>query len=98
MAHSGVAFGTSSARGLVTAMTDAVCFAYTCAFLQHLGAIGQFAPGPGVAIAGDLCPLSPRILVAFAAAIHYLGARSPSAVSCLRPPSPFTASNAVSHR
>lgn len=73
MAESGVAFGTSGARGLVTAMTDTVCFAYTCAFLQHLRAIGQFAPGRGVAIAGDLRPSSPRILAACAAAIRHLG-------------------------
>lgn len=73
MADSGVAFGTSGARGLVSAMTDEVCFAYTCAFLQHLGNIGQFAPGTGVAIAGDLRPSSPRILTACAAAIRHMG-------------------------
>ncbi len=40
MARSGVAFGTSGARGLVSAMSDRVCFAYTQAFLQHLASIG----------------------------------------------------------
>ena len=73
MARSGVAFGTSGARGLVTAMTDAVCFAYTKAFLQHLSSIGQFAPGAHVAIAGDLRPSSPRIMAACAAAIRHMG-------------------------
>lgn len=73
MAQSGVAFGTSGARGLVTAMTDQVCFAYTCAFLQHLTNIGQFAPGGHVAIAGDLRPSSPRIMAACAAAIRHMG-------------------------
>lgn len=73
MTRSGVAFGTSGARGLVSAMTDAVCFAYTCAFLQHLGSIGQFMPGTTVAIAGDLRPSSPRILAACAAAIRHMG-------------------------
>ncbi|PZU06676.1 MAG: phosphomannomutase [Sphingobium sp.] len=73
MARSGVAFGTSGARGLVTAMTDAVCFAYTKAFLQHLSSIGQFAPGTHVAIAGDLRPSSPRIMAACAAAIRHMG-------------------------
>lgn len=73
MTQSGVAFGTSGARGLVTAMTDRVCFAYTVAFLQHLSAIGQFAPGVHVAIAGDLRPSSPRILAACAAAIRHRG-------------------------
>jgi phosphomannomutase len=73
MARSGVAFGTSGARGLVTAMTDSVCFAYTCAFLQHLETIGQFAPGGHVAIAGDLRPSSPRIMAACAAAVRHKG-------------------------
>ncbi len=73
MTRSGVAFGTSGARGLVTAMTDQVCFAYTAAFLQHLSSIGQFAPGAHVAIAGDLRPSSPRIMAACAAAIRHMG-------------------------
>jgi phosphomannomutase len=73
MTQSGVAFGTSGARGLVSAMTDKVCFAYTAAFLQHLTAIGQFAPGTHVAIAGDLRPSSPRIMAACAAAVQHMG-------------------------
>lgn len=73
MARSGVAFGTSGARGLVSAMTDAVCFAYTGAFLQHLSNIGQFATGRTVAIAGDLRPSTPRILAACAAAVRHMG-------------------------
>lgn len=73
MTQSGVAFGTSGARGLVTAMTDQVCFAYTAAFLQHLNSIGQFAPGAHVAIAGDLRPSSPRIMAACAAAVGHMG-------------------------
>lgn len=73
MTRSGVAFGTSGARGLVTAMTDRVCFAYTQAFLQHLTSIGQFAPGTHVAIAGDLRPSSPRIMTACSAAIRHMG-------------------------
>ncbi|WP_336975241.1 phosphomannomutase [Sphingobium aromaticiconvertens] len=73
MARSGIAFGTSGARGLVSAMTDSVCFAYTCAFLQHLENIGQFAPGGHVAIAGDLRPSTPRIMAACAAAVRHRG-------------------------
>ncbi|QHD70545.1 phosphomannomutase [Sphingobium yanoikuyae] len=73
MTQSGVAFGTSGARGLVSAMTDRVCFAYTTAFLQHLSSIGQFAPGTHVAIAGDLRPSSPRIMAACAAAVRHMG-------------------------
>lgn len=73
MAQSGVAFGTSGARGLVSAMTDRICFAYTCGFLQYLEDIGQFAPGSHVAVAGDLRPSSPRIMNACAAAIRHKG-------------------------
>lgn len=72
MTQSGVAFGTSGARGLVIAMTDRVCFAYTCAFLQHLADIGQFKAGQHVAIAGDLRPSTPRIMAACAAAIRHM--------------------------
>ncbi|WP_404482657.1 phosphomannomutase [Novosphingobium sp. BL-52-GroH] len=73
MADSGVAFGTSGARGLVTAMTDEVCFAYVCGFLQHMADIDQFTRGRAVAIAGDLRPSTPRILAACAAAIRHMG-------------------------
>lgn len=73
MVRSGVAFGTSGARGLVSAMTDEICFAYTCAFLQHLKGIGQFASGGTVAVAGDLRPSTPRIMAACAAAIRHCG-------------------------
>ncbi|MGD9889560.1 MAG: phosphomannomutase [Halothiobacillaceae bacterium] len=70
---SSVAFGTSGARGLVTAMTDEVCFIYTAGFLQYLASLGQFSPGLAVAIAGDLRPSSPRIMRACAAAVEALG-------------------------
>jgi phosphomannomutase len=73
MRRSGVAFGTSGARGLVSAMTDAVCFAYTAGWLRHLATLGEFAPGTPVALAGDLRPSTPRILRACAAAIRQLG-------------------------
>ena len=73
MAASGVAFGTSGARGLVTAMTDYVCYAYTVGFLQAMAAAGEFYPGGQVALAGDLRPSSPRIMAACAAAIRDLG-------------------------
>lgn len=75
MTSSGVAFGTSGARGLVSAMTDAVCFTYVCAFLQHLQEIRQFTPGQAVAIAGDLRPSTPRILKACAASVRHMGGR-----------------------
>lgn len=69
MNETGVAFGTSGARGLVSAMTDRVCHAYTAGFLAHLAAVGEFAPGRQVAVAGDLRPSTPRILRACVQAI-----------------------------
>lgn len=64
-----VRFGTSGARGLVTDLTDAVCQAYTLAFLD---AIGADAHGR-VALALDLRPSSPRIAGACAAAMAHRG-------------------------
>jgi phosphomannomutase len=54
-------------------MTDQVCHAYTTGFLQHLADLGEFAPGTRVAIAGDLRPSTPRIMVACAQAVRDLG-------------------------
>jgi phosphomannomutase len=88
MESSGVAFGTSGARGRVVDMTDLVCFAYTCAFLQHLMQIGQFSAGMHVAIAGDLRPSTPRIVAAGAAAIRHMGGECDS---CGFVPSPAVA-------
>lgn len=73
MLECGVAFGTSGARGLVTAMTDRVCYGYTAGFLGYMAEQGEFAPGGEVALAGDLRPSSPRILAACARAIRDLG-------------------------
>jgi len=73
MERSGVAFGTSGARGLVSAMTDAVCFAYTVGYLRHLAGLGEFGAGRAVAVAGDLRPSTPRIIRACVAAIVHEG-------------------------
>lgn len=73
MQESGVAFGTSGARGLVTAMTDQVCYAYTTGFLQFLVEDGVWAGGERVALAGDLRPSTPRILAACVQAVRDLG-------------------------
>lgn len=73
MAESGVAFGTSGARGKVTAMTDRVCYGYTQGFLAYLAEQGQFAIGGRVALAGDLRPSTPRILAACIRGIRDLG-------------------------
>lgn len=73
MARSGVKFGTSGARGLVTALTDEVAYVYTSAFLAHLRASGQLASARAVTIAGDLRPSTPRILRAVARAVQDFG-------------------------
>lgn len=73
MAQSGVAFGTSGARGTVAAMSDRVCHGYTTGFLRYLETLGEFAPGTRVALAGDLRPSTPRFLAACAAAVSDLG-------------------------
>ena len=68
--ESGVAFGTSGARGLVVAMTDTVCAAYTQAFIKTLRASFEF---DSVAIAIDLRPSSPFIAEACAKMVRQLG-------------------------
>jgi phosphomannomutase len=89
MTSSGVAFGTSGARGLATAMTDRVCYAYTLGFLQYLEGLGELSRRGGeVAIAGDLRPSTSRILQAVNRAIQ---AKGHSPVNCGRIPSPALA-------
>jgi len=69
MDRSGVAFGTSGARGLVSAMTDEVCYTYTRGFLQYLEREGEIQRGGRVAVAGDLRSSTPRIMRAVMKAI-----------------------------
>ena len=69
MDQSGVAFGTSGARGLVSAMTDEVCYTYTRGFLQYLQQQGDVERGGRVAVAGDLRSSTPRIMCAVMKAI-----------------------------
>ena len=94
MAESGVAFGTSGARGEVAAMTDRVCYGYTCGFLAYLAEPGDFAPDGRVALAGDLRPSTPRILAACARAIGDSGGVP---VFCGYVPTPALALYAFAH-
>lgn len=55
-AGSNVGFGTSGVRGLVTEMTDALCYAYTKAFLQTVASNAKC-----IVIGHDLRPSSPHI-------------------------------------
>jgi phosphomannomutase len=89
MARSGVAFGTSGARGLATAMTDRVCYAYTKGFLQYLESISQLKrAGEAVAVGGDFRPSSDRVMEAVCRAADDLGYH---AVNCGKIPSPAVA-------
>ena len=70
MQQSGVGFGTSGARGLVSAMTDEVCAAYTHAFIQAMQGRYAFTT---IAIAIDLRPSSPQIALACSRMAQQLG-------------------------
>ena len=69
LSKNSVRFGTSGVRGLVTEMTDELCFAFTLAFLQTI------APKKGsyICLSMDLRPSSPNIAAACAAAIRHYG-------------------------
>ena len=89
MVQSGVAFGTSGARGLATAMTDQVCYAYAKGFLQYLESIGEIRrAGERVAVGGDFRPSSSRVMEAVCRAADDLGYY---AVNCGKIPSPAVA-------
>jgi len=89
MANSGVAFGTSGARGLATAMTDLVCYAYTKGFLQYLESIGELRrAGESVAVAGDFRPSTDRVMEAVCRAAGDMGYRP---INCGKIPSPAVA-------
>ncbi|BCM24261.1 phosphomannomutase [Methyloradius palustris] len=67
---SGVGFGTSGARGLVTALTEEICVAYTSAFLKIVAKLFDFER---VAIGVDLRPSSIDIAGSCAKAIQNMG-------------------------
>lgn len=94
MTQSGVAFGTSGARGLVSAMTDEVCYAYTAGFLGYLEHLSAWKPGQPVALAGDLRPSTFRIMVACAQAIRDMGSEPQF---CGTVPTPALAAWAMGH-
>jgi phosphomannomutase len=67
---SGIAFGTSGARGLVEDFTDDVCAAFTHAFLKVMG---ENFGVQRVALGCDLRPSSPSMVRACSAAAKALG-------------------------
>jgi len=70
--NSGIAFGTSGARGLVEDFTDDVCAAFTAAFLHVMDEKSQVHR---VAIGCDLRPSSPNMVRACSAAAQALGVK-----------------------
>lgn len=90
---SGVAFGTSGARGLVSAMTDRVCHGYAAGFLAYLTSQGLWKPGDRVALGGDLRPSTSQIIAACALAVEDLGGEP---VFCGFVPTPALAYYAIS--
>ncbi|MDC9728232.1 MAG: phosphomannomutase [Methyloprofundus sp.] len=64
-----VKFGTSGIRGLVSDMTDKLCYAYTLSFLAYLQETKAIKAGSKVAVAGDLRRSTPQIMNAVAAAV-----------------------------
>ena len=89
MARSGVAFGTSGARGLATEMTDRVCYAYTKGFLQYLENVGELKrAGERVAVGGDFRPSTDRVMAAVCRAAADMGY---TPVNCGKVPSPAVA-------
>ncbi len=69
MDTSGVRFGTSGARGPVSAMTSEVCYAYASAFLKYLLGLGDLRMGAPVAVGGDLRASTARIMAAVGRAV-----------------------------
>jgi len=68
VAQSGVQFGTSGARGLVSSMSDDVCYAYAQAFLRTVAAAAD-----NIVLGHDLRPSSPAISAACAQAVRDAG-------------------------
>lgn len=86
MATTGVKFSTSGVRGLVSDMTDAVCYAYTVGFIQYLERSGAIPTAyRRIAYAGDLRGSTGRIMSAVAQAISDRGYLP---LNCGRIPSP----------
>lgn len=68
----GIGFGTSGVRGLVSELTDEVVYLYSTAFLKYLKDIGE--KYDRVALAGDLRKSTPKIMKVVGRAIMDMGA------------------------
>ncbi len=66
-------FGTSGLRGLVSELPDAICRAYTLAYLRHMQKAHGIAPGGKLLVGYDLRESSPRIAAACIDAARVFG-------------------------
>jgi phosphomannomutase len=82
--ETGVGFGTSGIRDLVTKLTDKTVYLYAKAFIGHLRNIGDLE-NKTVAVAGDLRKSSPRIMATVVKAIQDEGL---TAINCGHIPTP----------
>ncbi|MBE0470900.1 MAG: phosphomannomutase [Methyloprofundus sp.] len=90
-----VKFGTSGIRGLVSDMTDKVCYAYTLSFLHYLQSVNAIHVGQAVGVGGDLRNSTPRIMNAVAAAVVDAGY---TVVNCGLLPTPAIALYGITHK
>ncbi|QND52044.1 phosphomannomutase [Phyllobacterium sp. 628] len=88
-------FGTSGLRGLVTELTDSICFAYVTAFLKHMKGHHGTPENSLVLIGYDLRASSPRITAAAIAAVQASGMQ---AENCGPLPTPALALRALSSK
>lgn len=90
---SGLKFGTSGLRGLVTELEDDVCGAYTAAFLRHVQDRHTVAKDDLLLVGYDLRASSPRMATACISAARALGMR---VENCGPLPTPALALRAMS--
>lgn len=91
---SGISFGTSGARGLVSDMTDQACYLFTLGFLQYARKKEETLP-TSIPVAGDLRPSTPRIFKAVAKAIEDF---KKSVADCGSVPTPALALYGFTHK
>ena len=72
---SSLKFGTSGLRGLVTELSDDVCFAYATAFIDHMKSAHGVASDAIILIGYDLRASSPQMAAACMAAAKHAGMR-----------------------
>lgn len=91
----GIGFGTSGVRGLVTQLSDYVCYAYTLAFIEYLQKNNEVKKGDKIALAGDRRSSTSRITLAVAQAISDAGYQ---VIHCGQIPTPAVIYYGINHK